>query len=380
MAEDQSSDADKTEEPSAHRLQEFRNRGDVASSRDLTSILILCASIMTLTLTIVYIYETLGHFFEWVYGLKVEAAFSKEMRPIILEKIGEVSLKCVAPVFVTVLIVGVLSNVLQIGFLFSPDILSFKPERIDPIAGIKRMFSMRSVVEAIKSVFKFVIILAITYVTIRDDIKSYGGFLQIDVLSGFEHAKWMLAKLGFAILLGLLVVALFDFAYQKLSYRKRLMMTKEEAKKEMKEQEGSPEIRQRIRSIQREMARKRMISEIPKADVIVTNPTHLSVALKYDSETMVSPCVIGKGADHLALRIREIAKENNVPIVENVPLARALYKSVKLNDPVPRSLYKAVAEVLAFVYRLRRKEKAVSSGSAGNVGSAGSSVVENANV
>ena len=155
------------------------------------------------------------------------------------------------------------------------------------------------------------------------------------------------------------MIAIADFGYQKFSYKKKLMMTKEEEKKESKEQDGNPEVKQRIRTIQREMSQNRMMQDVPTADVIITNPTHISIVLKYDSETMISPTIIGKGADNLAMKIREVAKEHDIPIVENVPLARALYKTVKVGEPVPRTLYKAAAEVLAFVYKLKRRKKAL---------------------
>ena len=158
---------------------------------------------------------------------------------------------------------------------------------------------------------------------------------------------------------GLIVVAMGDFGYQKYAYKKKMMMSKSEMKQEHKQQEGNPEVRAKIRAIQREMSSQRMMADIPTADAIITNPTHISIAIKYDPETMISPEIIGKGSDHLALRIRTIAKEHNVPLVENVPLARTLYKTVKVGDGVPRNAYKAVAEVLAFVYRLKKKEKAL---------------------
>src|SRR5690606_1090678 len=150
-----------------------------------------------------------------------------------------------------------------------------------------------------------------------------------------------------------------DYAWEKYSYRKKLMMTRQELKEENKEQNGNPEIKQKIRAIQRQMASKRMMSEIPNADVIITNPTHISIVVKYDAVTMIAPQVIGKGSDHLALKIREIAKKHDIPIVENVPLARALYKTVKEGEGVPRTMYKAVAEILAFVYKLKKKKKAI---------------------
>ena len=161
-------------------------------------------------------------------------------------------------------------------------------------------------------------------------------------------------KVVFSLIGGGTIVAAIDFSYQKISYRKKLMMTKEEVKKEHKEREGSPEIKQRIRSIQKELAQKRMMDDIPKADVIITNPTHLSIALKFNRETMIAPTLVAKGADNLAMKIRQVAKEHEIPMVENVPLARGLYKTVKIGRTIPQTFYKAVAEVLAFVYRMKK--------------------------
>jgi flagellar biosynthesis protein FlhB len=360
MAEESDSNQEKTEDPSAKRIEEFRNRGEVASSKELTSVLVLAASLLTLTLSMVYIYETMAEYLEWLYRLDVDVAYTEKSFKTIVAKTVWTGLRAVAPVCLVALCVGVFSHLAQIGFLFAPEVLQFKPERINPLQGVKRLFSMRSIVEAFKGLCKFVFIMAIVYYSLKDDLNSFQGFFHLEFVQGFIHAKWVLAKLGFSIILGLSVIALGDFGYQKFTYRKKMMMTKEQAKKESKEQDGNPEVKQRIRSIQREMSQRRMINDIPEADVIVTNPTHISVALKYDKDGMVSPSVVAKGADHLAMKIREIANEHNVPIVENVPLARALYKTVKLGETVPRNLYKAVAEVLAFVYKLKKKKKALS--------------------
>lgn len=360
MAEEFDSDQEKTEEPTQHRIDEFRKRGEVASSKELNSVLVLSACILTLMLSLVYIYETLSEFVEWLYTLDVAFAYTEKSFKTIVTKTVMTGLKCVAPVLLTALSVGIIANVAQIGFLFSTEVLEFKPERINPIAGIKRLFSMKSLVEAIKGVFKFVFILGIVYWVIKDDINTFQGYFHVSFVEGFMHARWFLAKLAFSIIGAFLIIALADFAYQKISYQNKLRMTKEQAKKEHKEQDGNPEVKQRIRAIQREMATKRMMNDIPTADVVVTNPTHFAVVLKYDAEQMVSPQVIGKGQDHLALRIREIAKQHDIPVVENVPLARALYKTATIGEYVPRTLYKAVAEVLAFVYKLKRKKKALS--------------------
>lgn len=352
--------AEKTEEPSQYRIDEFRKKGEVASSRELTSTLILVASILTLSISMVYLYETLGEFVEWIYSLDASKSFTEPVFKRIVEKIGTVALKCSGPVLLVSFCVAIGANLLQIGFIFSPEVLKFRPDRINPVKGLKRLFSMRSLVEALKGIFKFTFILSIVFLFIKDDIMTYTGFLHINFLQSFIMAKWILLKLSMAIVLGLFIVAMADFAYQKYTYRKKLMMTKEEAKREHKEREGNPEIKQRIKVIQREIAQRRMINEVPKADVVVTNPTHISVALKYDKETMISPEVIAKGADNVAMKIREVAKKHKVPLVENVMVARTLYKTVKIGNPIPRTLYKVVAEILAFVYRLKRKEKALS--------------------
>ena len=350
---------EKTEEPTQHRIDEFRKRGEVASSRELTSIFILSASVFVLFFSTVYIYETMVDFFKWVYGLNVSKAFLEESLKIIFSKMIWVAVKCLIPIFATVILSTVVINIVQIGFLFAPEVLSWKFERINPVNGMKKLFSMQSLVETVKGVFKFIFVIAITWFFIRENINSYQGFYHIEFLQTFLIGQRIILKLVASILGALLIIAVGDLAYQKIKYKKKLRMTKEQAKREHKEHDGNPEIKQRIRTIQREMSKKRMMNEIKTADVVVTNPTHFSVALKYDGSKMISPQVVAKGADHMAMKIREIAKNHDVPMVENVPLARALYDTVKLNGFVPRTLYAAVAEVISFVYKLKKKKKAL---------------------
>lgn len=354
------SDAEKTEEPSQHRIDEFRKRGDVAMSRELTGVLILAACFLTLGLSLTFIFEELSSLIEWLYTLNPKEAYTEKAIKTITTKSIVAAAKCSAPVLLAALCVGVIAQIAQIGFLYSPEILELKFDRVNPLNGIKKLFSMQALMETIKGILKFIVVLWIAYIFLKEDIGKYNSFMHMEVTQSYIVGKELIGKIAFALLLGLAVVALLDFAYQKLSYKKRLMQTKDELKKESKEQDGNPEVKARIRQIQRQMSQKRMMKDIKSADVVVTNPTHISVVLKYDSENMVSPMVVGKGQDFLALRIREIAKENNIPVVENVQLARTLYKTVKVGNPVPRTLYKAVAEVLAFVYKLKRKRKALS--------------------
>lgn len=356
---DEQDDSEKTEEPSQHRIEEFRKKGDVASSRELTSVLILAACLLTLSMSLVYVYEEMSKFIEWLYTIDIASAYTEKSLNTIATKTFIVALKCGAPVMCTALCVGILAQVAQIGFLYSPDILELDFERINPINGIKKLFSMRSLFEAVKGLVKFTLILAVVYLYLKDDIARYNGFMHLEFFQSFLYGKELLMKLAFAMIMALGLVAMLDFAYQKFTYQKKIRQTKQQLKQESKEQDGNPEIKQRIRQMQREMSKKRMIKDVKTADVIITNPTHISIVLKYDQENMVSPTIIGKGQDHLALKIREIAKEHDIPIVENVLLARTLYKTVKVGAPVPRNLYKAVAEVLAFVYKLKKKKKAL---------------------
>jgi flagellar biosynthetic protein FlhB len=358
MAEDRD-DAEKSEEASQYRLDEYRKKGDVASSKELNSVLLIAGTFLTLILCGAYVYEEFTIYLSWILKQDTRTMYDQKKFIEVIQETALFALKGVAPVFVSSLCIGFLSQFAQIGFLWSPDLLTANFERINPISGFSRMFSKKALAEAVKGVFKFAMVIAITWSILRSQLPEMTGFMYAEVGEGLAHSKDLMIKLGFSLLLGLGIVALMDFAWEKWSYRQKLMMTKQESKDEAKEKDGNPEIKQKIRQIQRAMSQKRMMDDVKKADVIVTNPTHLSVALKYDGQSMVAPAVMAKGADHLALRIREIAQEHDIPIVENVMLARTLYKTVKVGEGVPRTLYRAVAEVLAFVYKLRRKKKAL---------------------
>ncbi len=357
MADDS---GEKTEEPSQHRIDEARKKGDVASSKELNSVLILAGAFSVLVLSSLYIFEVMSEYIGWLYGLEITKAYTEELGTRIFKETFIAVGKSIAPVFLTSMILGFISQVSQIGLLYAPEAIALKFDRLNPQNGLKRIFSKKAIAEVVKGLFKFGVVLSITFFILNENLTSFVGFLHTESAEAFSYGKIFAFKLAFSILIGLLLVAIADFAWEKYSYTEKLRMTKQQVKEESKEKDGNPEVKQKIRSIQREMAQKRMIQDVPKADVIITNPTHISIVLRYDGNVMVAPQVIGKGQDHLAMRIREIAKEHDIPIVENVPLARALYKTVKVGEGVPRSLYKAIAEVLAFVYKLKNKKKALS--------------------
>jgi flagellar biosynthetic protein FlhB len=265
------------------------------------------------------------------------------------------SARLVLPIAAAGFIAGVLGSVVQFGFLFTWSPLEPELDRINPIAGFQRIFSISSVVEGLKSVIKLVAVVSVTYLMLRSQLLGSSSMAEMDSGAFMAYMSSTAFRLVGGVCVGLFIVAALDFSYQKYRYRQSLMMSKQEVKQEHKQREGDPLLKARVRSLQREMARKRMMQEVPKADVIVTNPTHIAVALRYDAEKMAAPRVVAKGADLVAQRIKEVARKNGIPLVENVPLARALHKSVKVGGKVPRSLYQAVAEVLAYVYRLKGK-------------------------
>ena len=260
------------------------------------------------------------------------------------------------PLMVFIMIIGLAMNLAQVGLNFSTETISFDPNKLNPINGAKRMFSKRSLVELIKSLLKIIIIgyFIITY--LKDEVFQIPKLIYMDIFAGLNKMSDTIFFLAFKIIGVFIVMAVLDFAYQKWQNLQDLKMSKQEVKEEFKQQEGDPKIKGKIRQKQRQMAMARMMQEVPQADVIVTNPTHFAVALKYQSG-MSAPIVIAKGQDLVAQKIKEIARESKVPIVENKPLARALFAAVEIGAAIPQELYKAVAEVLAYVYRLKKKNR-----------------------
>jgi flagellar biosynthetic protein FlhB len=265
----------------------------------------------------------------------------------------------IAPLLLTVLVAGLLANFVQVGFLFSAEAIAPKLSKIDPFKGFQRLFSMKSFAELTKNIVKLCIVSYIAYVTVKGELDGLPSLMDRSI----GDITVYMGEVSFKIILRtcwvLVVLAVLDYVYQRWEYEKGLKMSRQEIKDEFRQTEGDPLIKARIKRIQREMARKRMMARVPKADVVITNPDHIAVALKYDQSKMFAPIVVAKGAGFLAEKIRELARQNNVPVVENKPLAQVLYKMVKVEEVIPENLYRAVAEILAYVYGLKEKRMAV---------------------
>jgi len=347
--------SEKTEEPTQRKQDESRKKGQVAKSAELSSVFVILAAFVSLKTASPYIYEKLTGYMRFIFGsLDVRGDFTIQSIHVVIMNAGVVFLEAILPIMVSVLVVSVVVSFMQVGFAFTPDTIMPQFSRINPIAGFGRIFSLRSLVELVKSLVKITVVGYFIYRFIRQETVRIPALMMSELAESFAVLSAIIYDLAFQIAMVILILAILDYGYQWWEHMQNLKMSKQEVKEEMKQTEGNPQIKGKIREKQRAMAMRRMMSEVPKADVIVTNPTHFAVALKYESG-MDAPTVIAKGADFIAQRIREIAKENDVVIVENKPLAQALFKHAEVGDFVPPDLYKAVAEVLAYVYRLKRK-------------------------
>lgn len=352
-------DQEKTETPTPRKRQEAREDGKVAKSTDLTAALSLLASVVLL--------DVFG--VKLLTGMKVtlQTMLSSELstnptRPddltVIPAYTGFVILTALAPFTLGVMMVGLAGTLGQVGFLLTGKPLMPDMGRLSPLKGIKNIFSARSAVRLIMSLGKVAIIAAVGMYAIHQHLPQIIHLAELDVLPMLGEACQMVYLVAIKLAILLILLAIFDFAYQRWQQEQDLRMTKQEIKDEMKRMDGDPLIKQRRARVARQLAMQRMAQAVPKADVIVTNPTHFAVALKYDSKTMTSPKVVAKGADFMAMRIRQIAAANGVPLVERRDVARALYHGVEIGQEVPPKFYAAVAEILAYVYRLSGRKTA----------------------
>lgn len=348
---------DKTEQPTSRRREQARQDGNFAVSKELPTLFIIIGGLVILYFCGLWIVTGVTDFmresFSRAYGGELTV---KDLSGLF----GHITFKfflIMAPVLM-IPACGAVAYLLQNGFSLSGKPITPDFKKINPISGAKKLFSMNAVAELVKSVMKVSILSYVVYVNVAREWSHMPFLMEMETVSSLTYIAKVSVSIMTKTVWVLVLIALIDYLFQKWNFEKSLRMTKEEVREEMKEMEGDPNVKARIRSIQRELARKRMMQDVPTADVVVTNPTHLAVAIKYDKTKADAPVVVAKGADFVAEKIRELAKKHRVPLVENKTLARTLFKNVDIGKEVPVSLYKAVAEVLAYVYRLKSKARA----------------------
>lgn len=350
-------EGEKTEKATSKRKQDARKKGQVLHSREISSALVLLIVFLSIKLLGSYMYGEITAFFQLcVHDLAI--SFDSSSVSEILRLLGIVMLellKIVGPVFGIALVVGVVANYAQVGSLFTMETLKPKFSNLSPINGIKRIFSARGLVELVKAMMKITVVGIVAWQSLRAEENNIVKLMDLDLLSSAGYILSTSIDIAVKICVIMVIIGVLDYGYQWWQYEKDLKMTKQEVKEEYKEMEGNPEIKQKIKQKQREISMRRMLSEVPKADVIITNPTHYAIAIRYDPKKAPAPLVVAKGQDYLAQRIKDVAKANGVETVENKPLAQALFKAVEVGKQVPPELYQAVAEILAFVYQLKGK-------------------------
>ncbi|WP_395401650.1 flagellar biosynthesis protein FlhB [Pseudoduganella sp. UC29_106] len=351
MAED--SEAEKTEAASPRRLEQAREEGDVPRSREVATFTVLMAAGAGLWMTGSGLVRQLSHTLVSGLSLTRDQVFDPDVliRRILVDLV-EVLVACL-PLGVAVMVVALASPLLVGGWLFSSKAFTPNFMKLNPINGISNMFSTNSLVELVKAIIKTIVVGAVAWVVISRQKDAMFGLINEPMFASYSHLMNMLGT-SFLFIVGALgLIAAIDAPYQMWHYANKLKMTRQELIQESKESDGNPQIKGKIRQLQREMAKKRMMADVPTADVVVTNPTHYAVALKYADGAQGAPKVVAKGTDEVAAKIRELAKEHKVAILEAPPLARALHKHTDIGDEIPPRLYAAVAEVLAYVYQLR---------------------------
>ena len=349
---------EKSEDPTPHRLREAREKGQVAKSKEITTAVLLFISYLYLNYFGMSMWKEIVASFTQILQLLPEAQnFSLPFAgSICLIAMKGITYACL-PLFIVNMVAAFATEALQTGFVFAGEPLSPKLERINPLEGFKRLFSIQGLVELVKSIVKIIIVFYIAWSAIKEDLPYVVVLIDSGPWSVLALGASMAYKIAIRVAIFFIAIAALDYLYKRWEYLRNLRMTKQEVKEEYKRLEGDPMVKQRMRDLQRQVAYQRMMSAVPQADVVVTNPTHVAVALKYTPKKMRAPLVLAKGERVIAEEIKRIAETYDVPIVENEPLARTIHRTTKINREVPPELYQAVAEVLAFVYKVKRDRK-----------------------
>ncbi len=345
-------DDDKTEEPTSKKIEDARKEGNIAKSAEISGAVILTVGTVYLLFFSSYSMIEIKKLMLFSYSF-IGQELNGPLFYAITSQMTLALFKALAPLFILVIILALASNWFQFGFLTIP--LKFDLQKLDPLKGLKNIFGLKKLIEALKLFLKLFIIMFVMIlllmITYQDFISMMNQETTVTITTMIKLTFYFLS----AILLIIIIFAIIDFYFTKHYYMKSLKMSKQEIKDEFKKMEGDPQVKGRIRRIQMQMAQKRMMSSVPDADVVITNPTHYAVALKYDNKVNSAPKVVAKGIDFLALKIRDIAKENKIPIIENPVLARSLYDQIDVDKEIPSEFYKAMAEIFSYVYELKKK-------------------------
>lgn len=344
---------EKTERATPKRRSEAKQKGNIPKSSDLTSALTLVAVIVTLRLLGPQIWSSLGSAMQQGFMHLTTVPLTANQVIELFDGYLWLIVRMLTPLLGVALLVGLMVAFVQVGPMFLPNLLMPDFSRINLLSGFKRLWSMKSTVDMLKTVAKLLVVVGLAYIATQGIVQKLPGLMTTDVAAMVPLVGQVVYQLALEISVTFLALAFLDFLFQRFEYEKGIRMSKDEIKQESRNAEGDPQVKANIRQRGRALALRRMMQKVPTADVVITNPTHFSIALKYDAGKMVAPVVVAKGMDEVAWRIRKIATEHKVPLVENRPLAQTLYKSVEIGGPVPPELFQTVAEVLAYVYRLK---------------------------
>ena len=353
MAEEQLGQ-ERSEQPTSKRLDESRKKGQVARSRELNMLFVMIASILFLWGLGGWMIETGGELVTYALSPSGELLTNPRLLPSHLASVITSAGSLLTPFLAVTVVAALAGPALMGGLLFSPQAIAFKIEKLDPIKGLGRVFSTKGLIELVKALLKFFLISVVAILLFLSMEGEVMKLVSLNVKEAIVRSGEMIIWAVLLLSLTLVLIAAIDVPYQLWSHNKQLKMTKQEVKDESKETDGRPEVKARLRQLQREASQRRMLEDVPQADVVITNPTHYSVALKYDAEGASAPIVVAKGADLIALKIRSIASEHEVPIYSEPPLARAIFGSTEIGDEIPAPLFLAVARVLAYVFQLAR--------------------------
>jgi len=346
-------DQEKTEQATPKREREAREEGQIIHSKEVSSALILLGAIIAFYAAGPWmVHRMAGLMQRYFSGMGTISLRDDSLQTLVLNMMGDFAL-IVAPVMLATLILGVAASVFQVGFTISAKSLSFKFSKLNPIQGVGKLFSLRSSVDVVKALAKILVLGALAYSLIKAETLALPMLIQMEVTDIWAFIGRVSFRICLYVFLAMAAIGGMDYLFQWWQHQKDLRMTKQEVKEESKQTEGDPKVKSRIRSIQLEMSRRRMMGDVPGATVVITNPTRLAIALKYDSKNMQAPKVVAKGAGFIAEKIKELARTHRIPVVENKPLARTLFKSVDIGADIPFELYRTVAEILAYVYRLK---------------------------